>query len=81
LADGRLTAKTPVFEGWKSLDFLGFSRSKPDFSMGYTGFSLEENSRPLPGPAGAPERTPIFFGGRGAELFMGKLSSVSDLLQ
>jgi hypothetical protein len=29
------------FWDWKSLDFLGFSRSNRDFSMGYTGFSLK----------------------------------------
>jgi hypothetical protein len=33
-----------IFEGWKSLDFLGFSRPKRDFSMGYAGFSLKEKS-------------------------------------
>jgi hypothetical protein len=47
LAHGLLSAKTPAFEGWKSLDFLGFSRPKRDFSMGYTGFSLEQFSRAL----------------------------------
>jgi hypothetical protein len=42
-----LAAKTPVYEGWKSLDFLGFSRPNRAFSMGYAGFSLKEKSRAL----------------------------------
>ena len=33
------------FRGWKSLDFLGFSRPKRAFSMGYAGFSLKKISR------------------------------------
>jgi hypothetical protein len=33
--------KTPDFEGWISLDFLGFSRPKSAFSMGYAGSSLK----------------------------------------
>jgi hypothetical protein len=37
---GRLAAKTLGFEGWKSLDFLGFSRPNPAFSMVYHGLSL-----------------------------------------
>jgi hypothetical protein len=45
-----LAAKAPVFEGWKSLDFLGFSRPNRDFSMGYAGFSLKEISRALLSP-------------------------------
>jgi hypothetical protein len=27
--------ETPDYEGWISLDFLGFSRPNRDFSMGY----------------------------------------------
>jgi hypothetical protein len=42
-----------VFEPWILLDFLGFSRQKRDFSMGYAGFSLKEISRALL-PAAAP---------------------------
>jgi hypothetical protein len=42
-----LTAKTLVYEGWKSLDFLGFSRPNRAFSMGYAGFSLKEISHAL----------------------------------
>jgi hypothetical protein len=47
LARGLLAAKAPVFEGWKSLNFLGFSRPNLAFSMGYAGFSLKEISRAL----------------------------------
>jgi hypothetical protein len=48
LARDRLTAKTLGYEGWKSLDFLGFSRRNLAFSMGYTGFSPKENfARPF----------------------------------
>ena len=36
-----LAAKTPVYEGWNSLDFLGFSRPNRDLSMGCAGFSAE----------------------------------------
>jgi hypothetical protein len=42
-----LAAKTLVYEGWKSLDFLGFARPDQAFSMGYAGFSLKEISRAL----------------------------------
>jgi hypothetical protein len=52
LASGLLAAKALVLEGWKSLDFLGFSRPKRAFSMGYVGFSLKEISHALL-PAGA----------------------------
>jgi hypothetical protein len=31
-----LAAKTLLYEGWKGLDFLGFSRQNLAFSMGYT---------------------------------------------
>ena len=39
--------KDPAFEGWISLDFLGFSRPNRDLSMGYTGFSLKSFSWPF----------------------------------
>ncbi len=39
-----LLPKTPVFEGWISLDFLGFSRPNRDLSMGYTGITAENFS-------------------------------------
>jgi hypothetical protein len=37
-----LAAKTHGFEGWKSFDFLGFSRPNRAFSMGCDGLSLNE---------------------------------------
>jgi hypothetical protein len=37
LGPRRFGAKTPAFEPWICLDFLGFSRPKRDFSMGYAG--------------------------------------------
>jgi hypothetical protein len=45
LGRGLVAAKTLVYEDWKSLNFLGFSRPKRAFSMGYAGFSLKEKSR------------------------------------
>ena len=41
LGPRRFAAKTPDFDGWISLDFLGFSRPKRDFSMSYEDFSVE----------------------------------------
>jgi hypothetical protein len=40
-------AKTPVYDGCKSLDFLGFSRPNLAFSMGYAGFSEKKILRAL----------------------------------
>ena len=42
LAPRHLALETPVFGGWKSLDFLGFSRPNLDLSMGYARFSREK---------------------------------------
>jgi hypothetical protein len=39
--------ESPSQERWIFLDFLGFSRSNLDLSMGYAGFSSEEISRTL----------------------------------
>jgi hypothetical protein len=39
---GRLAVKTPIYDYWIFLDFLGFSRPNRDFSMGYAGFSQED---------------------------------------
>jgi hypothetical protein len=44
---GPFSRENPDFEGWKGLDFLGFSRPNRAFSMGYAGFSLKEISRAL----------------------------------
>jgi hypothetical protein len=44
LADGCFAAKTPDYEVWISLDFLGFSRQNRDVSMGYAEITPEEFS-------------------------------------
>ena len=41
-----LAAKTPVYVGWNSLDFLGFSRPNRMISMGCAEFSAEKFSWP-----------------------------------
>ncbi len=64
--------KTPDFGGWISLDFLGFSRSKRDLSMGYAGFSLKNFSWPfcpLAVPQGRNGRPPARLCGS-AEVFI-----------
>jgi hypothetical protein len=83
LAHGRLRAKALVFEGWKSLDFLGFSRPNLDLSMGYAGFSLKEISRALlPSAVAAPERAPAFLEFEKRRIVHGdKLTLTSDFLQ
>jgi hypothetical protein len=40
LVGRRFVTKTPGYEGWISLDLLGFSRPNLDFSKGYEEFSL-----------------------------------------
>jgi hypothetical protein len=40
LGTSRFAAKTPDYEGWIPLDFLGLSRQNLDLSMGYTRFSV-----------------------------------------
>jgi hypothetical protein len=47
LAGSRFAAKAAFYNYWILLDFLGFSRPKRDFSVGYTGFSLKEFSGAL----------------------------------
>jgi hypothetical protein len=47
LGSPRFPAKTPDFEAWKSLDFLGFSRPNRDFSMGCEGFSVKKIRAPV----------------------------------
>jgi hypothetical protein len=39
LGSGPFCLKTPDYEGWISLDFLGFSRPNLDFSMSYAAQS------------------------------------------
>jgi hypothetical protein len=41
LGPSRFSVKTPAYEGWKSLDFLGFSRQNRVISMGCAGFSTD----------------------------------------
>jgi hypothetical protein len=48
LDGGRFTSKSRSYEGWISLDFLGFSRPNLYFSMGCADFSLNDFSRALP---------------------------------
>jgi hypothetical protein len=60
------------FGDWKSLDFLGFSRPKLDFSMGYDEFSLNEISLALlSAAASAPEQARASLACRNAEMVMG----------
>jgi hypothetical protein len=82
LASGRLAAKTLLYEPWKSLDFLGFSRPNRAFSIGYAGFSLNEISRALLARARTVGTVAHDFGLRkGADWSWGKLNSTSDFLQ
>jgi len=64
--------KTPVHGYWIFLDCLGFSRSNPDLSMGYTGSSRKNFSLP-PFPC-ATRRSSTRADGRGhgpkGEMFM-----------
>jgi hypothetical protein len=56
LASGPFDRETQVFEGWKSLDFLGFSRPDRAFSTGYAGFSAKKISPALLPAAATPEQ-------------------------
>jgi hypothetical protein len=44
LGPDRFACENRRYEGWISLDFLGFSRANRDLSMGYEGFSRENFS-------------------------------------
>src|ERR1700722_1627061 len=81
LAPGHFAAKTPADECWIVLDFLGFSRPNPDFSMGYEAFSGKNFSLSLSAGAETPEREPAVLACGRAGLFMGKLNLFSDFLQ
>ncbi len=60
MAPGRFAAKAPIYGGWISLDFLGFSRKNLDLSMRYGGFSAEIFSSRLSLTLAALERdTPV----------------------
>jgi hypothetical protein len=70
------------FEGWKGLDFLGFSRPNRAFSMGYAGFSLKENSRARLPRARTVETAAHDFGlGKGTDWSWGKPNWISAFLQ
>jgi hypothetical protein len=72
LGPRRFAAKAPDFEGWISLDFLGFSRPKRDFSMSYADFSVEIFSSRFPLVLAALEEDPSVLTRRSAELFIGQ---------
>jgi hypothetical protein len=81
LAPACFSTKTPTYERWISLDFLGFSRPKQDLSMGYTRFSLENFSRRFLALRSAKSGAGARHHGEGHDCSWGKLSSVSDFLQ
>jgi hypothetical protein len=82
LGSARLAMKTLIFEGWKSLDFLGFSRLNRAFSMGYAGFSLNEISLALSPPRQARANGCLDSGWlKGTDRSSGKLNSISDFAQ
>jgi hypothetical protein len=82
LGTGPLATKTLVYEGWKSLDFLGFSRPDQALSKSYAGFSLDEISRALCPHAGTREiRNSRFWAAERDELVIRKLTSISAFLQ
>ena len=73
LARGRFAAKTPAYEGWISLDFLGFSRPNLYLSTGYAGKASKCFSRALlPLMVETPRREPEVKAMRSAELFIGR---------
>src|ERR1700729_1238287 len=72
LAPGHFAAKTPADECWIVLDFLGFSRSNLDFSMGYEDFTGKNFSLSLSAGAETPEREPAVLACGRAGLFMGQ---------
>src|ERR1700722_4459550 len=57
LARRHFAAKTPPYDRWICLDFLGFSRPNRDLSMGCAGFSAEVFSCALSWRE-KPERAP-----------------------
>src|SRR3984957_14162478 len=82
LGTSRFAAKTLGFGGWKSLDFLGFSRPNRDLSMGYTRFSEDFFSSRFCRRERAVETAAPRFGTRkGWIVHGGKLSVISDFLQ
>jgi hypothetical protein len=82
LAGDKFRRETPDYERWIILDFLGFSRPNPAFSMGYAAFSSEKNSRRLFRPAEAPGPATVFASlQKVQDRSCRKLNLVSDFLQ
>ena len=82
LARGRFAAKTPDFEGWISLDFLGFSRPNRAFSTGYGRSSVENFPRCLLCGVRSAETQPKDPGMRKRSVVhSGELKLFSDYLQ
>jgi hypothetical protein len=78
----RFAAKTTAKGCLISLDFLGFSRLKRDFSMGYTDFSSKEFSSPLISGVGPARSAGVAFGMRKSGAVHGRsLTLISDFLQ
>jgi hypothetical protein len=83
LAPGRLTAKTPIYRYWISLDFLGFSRPNRDLSMGLNAIFAERIfPRAFPLSFEAREREPTVLVIRKRRIAHGaKLNLTSDYPQ
>ena len=82
LAQGRLTAKAPVFKGWKSLDFLGFSRPKSSLFNGLHGIFAERNfARPFAAAAALKGRANCLGHADAQDCSWDELNSFSDFLQ
>jgi hypothetical protein len=81
LGSHRFAAKTPDYEGWISLDFLGFPRPNRDFSMGYTRFSAKIFSRAFVVAKGLSKRRPTIRHAEEMDCSWGDLSLISDFLQ
>jgi hypothetical protein len=82
LALAPLAVKREPIGYWSSLDFLGFLRPNPDFSMGYTGFSVKKISH---GPSSLINSAGDGASGRGhaetQNCSWGKLNLASIFLQ
>jgi hypothetical protein len=81
LAPSRFAVKTASGAYWISLDFLGFSGLNRYSSMGYTGFSLKENSRVVCLRIEPRKRTAADEAMQWQTCSCGKLSFISDFTQ
>jgi hypothetical protein len=81
LAPSHYAGKTPNYDYWILLDFLGFSRQNRDLSMGYAERTAEDISHALPRIESAGTRA----GGLGMwmepDCSLGKPTRISDSLQ